>query len=209
MKKTFPVLNPYLLTLALLALLLSCQKEKVIQEQKPQPLNSFSMRLNGQVWQPSQIGKEVCMRTFHGAWSAVTENSQQKPFYTISAYKDPQAKVDYTSENAFKFQISNVKKTGLYEIKGSYTEDFSSYALFTINKPDGTYNRYVNKITHGSFFVEVSEFIPTPASELSGIRGTFYGTLYNEKNPLDSLIFQGGEFTLKKINWYNFNQCAQ
>ncbi|MBC7923228.1 MAG: DUF5025 domain-containing protein [Ferruginibacter sp.] len=193
----------------LLILLLSCQKKEIAKEQKPQPLNSFSMQLNGQAWQPSTVEQDQCMRTFKGAWSSVTEKGEEKPYYTIWAYKDPRAVGIYGSENAFEFQIFDVKKTGTYTLTGSYKEHFSAYALFVVNKPDGTNSRYINNTNKGAFTVEVSEFTSLPGSWFNGIKGSFYGTLYNENNPLDSLTLQQGEFTLKKINWYNFNQCAQ
>ena len=57
--------------------------------------------------------------------------------------------------------------------------------------------------------VNVSEVLePVYGGVLHGIKGSFAGTLYNEANPMDSLIISRGTFTLKKVNWYNFNQCA-
>lgn len=102
----------YILFLSLASGMVSCQKEDLSKEKKFIPLNSITMQLNGQAWQPSQIGEEACMRTFNGAWSWVGENGEQRPFYTISAFRDPQAIPTYQkSENAFKLQITNVKKT--------------------------------------------------------------------------------------------------
>ncbi len=199
----------YLLIICLMQGLSGCQKEELPEEKNALPLNSFTMRLNGQAWEPSQIGEDACMRTFNGAWSAVGKNGIQKPYYTIAAYRDPKATGDFKSENAFKLQITDVKKPGTYYLTGSYQQDFESYALFIVNKPDGTSVRYINKLNRPSFTVEVSDLIPLPESVINGIAGTFYGTLYNENNSLDSLTFSRGSFVLKKVNWYNFNQCAQ
>ncbi len=47
---------------------------------------------------------------------------------------------------------------------------------------------------------------PVQGGVVQGIKGSFAGTLYNEANPMDSLIISRGAFTLKKVNWYNFDQ---
>jgi len=209
MQNRFTLLTKQIFFLSLLLLLMSCQKEDLAKEQNAQPLNSFSMQLNGRSWQPSQIGEDECMRTYHGAWSEVTQNGVKKPYYTISAYRDSKALATAQSENGLRLQITNVQKTGTYNLTGSYQQSFDSYAVFSVRKPDGTYSRYINKVNKPSFVVEVSEFIPISGSSVTGIKGAFYGTLYNESNSLDSLTFTRGAFTLKKVNWYNFNQCAQ
>jgi hypothetical protein len=43
---------------------------------------------------------------------------------------------------------------------------------------------------------------------INGIRGSFTGILYNEVDPRDSVTITRGAFVLKKVNWYNFDQCA-
>ncbi|WP_147368019.1 DUF5025 domain-containing protein [Fibrisoma montanum] len=209
MRNRFISLGKQFLSSGLLLILLSCREESMSEEPGPQPLNFFEANVNGQIWQPSKLDEENCMQAFQGAWSAITVNGEQKPYYTVWAYRDSRKITNYQSENAFRFQFTNVLKTGQYGITGSYKNVHDSYALFTVNKPDGSYTRYVNTRNKGTFTVELSEFLPKPGSEIKGIKGSFYGTLYNETDPTDSLVFQRGNFTLQKINWYNFNQCAQ
>lgn len=196
-----------LLSIGLLTLFLGCQEDELVQE--IQPLNSFSMNLDDRLWEPSIVAEDECMRTFQCFRSSVSGNNQEIPFYNIKAYKDPQAKSNFESENFMELQISDVQVTGNYEISGSYKEDFSSHVLFIVREPGGASRSYVNEVNGNSFVVEISEFIPIDGFSLPGIKGFFHGTLYNEDNPLDSLVFRSGEFTFKKINWFNFNQCAE
>jgi hypothetical protein len=103
----------------------------------------------------------------------------------------------------------DVKQTGQYILNGFYQENFSSYAIFARKNADGTSTRYINKTNSEGFSVIIDEFLTLKGSHVTGIKGTFYGTLYNENNPSDSITIQQGEFTLRKINWYNFNQCPE
>ncbi len=219
MKNKFTSADKGLPAIGLLILLLACGTEDVKKEQKPQSVNAFRMLLNGAPWEPSRIGQDECMRTFGGAWSSATDNTGKRPYYTVWAYQDPRWESEdsedgdvpeYESDNIFLFQVMDVWEPGRYSITGSYKDHISSYARFHVQKPGGTSKLYVNKANSSSFVVEISE-ICAPLSELpvNGIKGSFYGTLYNEANPQDSLTIRRGEFTLKKINWYNFNQCPQ
>jgi hypothetical protein len=205
MQGQYSLFTKPLLFLSLVLVVGSCQKEDLSEEKKAVPLNSFTMQVNGQAWHPSQIGDDACMRTYQAAWSALNG----KPYYNISAYRDTQATASFESKNVLKLQIMDVQQTGVYFLTGSYQQDFTSYAIFIINKPDGTHSRYLNKVNTPSFSVEVNEFIPVPESYIKGIKGSFKGTLYNETNPLDSITLSNGAFTFSKINWFNFNQCAQ
>jgi hypothetical protein len=182
----------------------SCHKDDVSVEEEKAPLvNSFAMELNGKAWQPGQIGKDECMRTYNGAWSSIGEN----PFYNITAYWDPKGVADHSSENILRLQIMNLRSLGEYKPRDSYIDPFKSYALFSVKKPDGSSIRYINKGNVASFSVVFQEFITLPNTSIQGVKGTFYGTLYNEVNPLDSITITRGTFTLKKTNWYNFDQC--
>ena len=198
-----------ILSLCLLGLMGSCQKEEIAGKQNSGSLNSFKMQVNGKFWEPSQVGKDKCLQTYNAAWSELTENGVRKPYYTILASRNEKALATSQSENGFRLRIFNVQKTGTYPLTGSYTEPYNSFAVFSVRKPDGTYAQYINKLNKPAFKVEVNEIIPLPGSLVTGIRGTFQGTLYNENNSLDSLTFNRGAFTFKKVNWNNFNQCAE
>jgi hypothetical protein len=201
----------WLLLLAGLAGLPGCRQEEPARpQQKSQPVNAFSMYLNGRYWEPSGIGADPCQRTFNGAWSAITTADDQRiPYYTVVAYRDRRSLTSAESENALRIQIMDVQKVGRYPISGAYQGDFTSHAVLNINAPDGTRKRYVNRAGSDAFVVEVTElFAPLTELPVNGIQGTFYGTLYNEADALDSLTISRGAFTLKKVNWYNFDQCA-
>jgi hypothetical protein len=100
-------------------------------------------------------------------------------------------------------------KAGRYPVTGSYRGEFTSYAVFNLNSPGSAPKRYVNRAEGDSFVVTVREILePVRGGVINGIRGSFAGTLYNEADPRDSVTIDQGDFTLKKVNWYNFNQCA-
>ena len=193
-----------LIVVSLLLFGLSCRQSETITEQKAEVLNAFDMFVNNQAWQPSKLGEDDCMQTFQAAWSTLGSS----PFFTAWAYKDAKGVTTNQSQNAFQLQIIDVQRVGQYRITGSYKTDFAAYVLFRINKPDGTSIRYVND-DKGSFTVVVSDFLPSTSPFRPGIKGSFSGTLYNETNPLDSLVIQKGSFSFRKLNWYNSNQCAE
>ncbi len=64
------------------------------------------MYLNGRYWEPSGIGTDPCQRAFNGAWSAITRNGQQQPYYTVVAYRDRTSVTSWQSENALEFQAA-------------------------------------------------------------------------------------------------------
>ena len=146
-KQKWTILTGWLLLLGGLVLLPGCQPEEGVKpQQKPQPINAFSMYLNGKYWVPSGVGDDECQRTFNGAWSAVTKSGEQIPYYTVVAYRDQASITSWQSENALEFQIMGVAKVGQYPVTGSYREEFTSYAVFNLNSPGSTPKRYVNKI---------------------------------------------------------------
>ena len=69
-----------LLGLGLLISVLGCNKKDELK-QNLKPLNSFSMNINDQLWQPSIIGNDSCSVAYTCEWSRV----DQIPFYTITA----------------------------------------------------------------------------------------------------------------------------
>jgi hypothetical protein len=195
----------------LLVLLPGCRTEETAKPpQKPQLVNAFSMYLNGRYWEPSGVGKDPCQRTFSGAWSAVTNTQNiRTPYYTVWASRDRGGVTTWQSENALEFQVMGLDKAGRYPVTGSYREAFTSYAVFNLNSPGSAPKRYVNRAEGDSFVVTVREILePVRGGVINGIRGSFAGTLYNEADPRDSVTIDQGDFTLKKVNWYNFNQCA-
>jgi hypothetical protein len=208
------LLNPLikrLLPLGLMLIMASCGKEDRPEPPSIPRHNSFSMTLNGTAWQPSQLGPDTCARTYKAKWAEVQTSRGLMPYYTISAYRDPQAAATPQSENAFTLQFTEVLAPGVYSITGGYQHDFESYAVFTINRPNGTFSRYVNKQVNSAFRVEVSEFIPLPVANVAakGVKGTFSGTLYNENNSSDSLVINRGSFTFMLLGTDvpNYNQC--
>jgi len=191
-----------LLGLGLLILALGCNKKDKLKEDL-KPLNSFSMYLNDQFWQPSLIDNDSCFSTFHCDYSEIGE----MPFYTIIAYKDSQSRANTLSENMIRIQIMNVNSTGLFNISDPFG-DFNSYAMFVINE-SGNQKIYQNSATKISSEIIIEEMLPIDGSILTGIRGSFSGILYNNVNPNDSIVIDNCKFTFKKINWANFCQCDE
>ena len=211
MKSVRTPLTKCLLPLGLLLAVASCRKKDQPEPPSLPRHNSFAMHLNGVAWQPSQIGADTCARTYKAHWAEVSSSRGRLPYYTISAYRDPRAAATPKSENAFTLQFTEVLATGVYFLAGSYQRDFESYAVFMVNRPDGTFRRYINKDVNPNFRVEVTEFIPLPVPGVSakGVKGTFHGTLYNETNPSDSLTISRGSFTFMLLDTDvpSYNQC--
>jgi hypothetical protein len=192
------------LFLCILISFASCNKEGVpLEPVKAHSLNTFGMEINGEAWEPGQIGKDECMRTYYGAWSSLNAI----PFFNIVAYRDPTGLTGVKSENALQIQIMNVNGLGKYDLTGYYLESLKSNASFAVKKLDGTYVRYINRRGVPSFFVVFTKFITIPKTDIKGVEGSFYGTLYNEVDPLDSITLTKGNFTFNKPNRYNFDQC--
>jgi hypothetical protein len=210
-KNRWTIFAGWLLLLGGVVLLPGCRTEETAKpQQKPQPVNAFSMYLNGRYWEPSGVGNDPCQRTFNGAWSAVTNaNHDRTPYYTVWASRDRGGVTSWGSENALEFQVMGLDKAGRYPVTGSYRQEFTSYAVFNLNSPGSAPKRYVNRAEDASFVVTVREVLePLPGGVINGIRGSFTGTLYNEVDPRDSVTITRGAFVLKKVNWYNFDQCA-
>jgi len=192
-----------ILLTGLLIFVLGCS-EKIDIKQESKILNSFSMNINKQIWQPSVIGDDSCsvalrceMSTIHG----------DKNYYTITMYKDSKLRTDFESENIFYLQIMDVISTGTYVISDPFG-DFKSYARFVKNE-SGNQRIYDNSTIHASSKVQVEELIPKSGSALIGIKGSFSGILYNRVNPKDSIVIDNCLFNLKKLNRNNFCQCAE
>jgi len=192
-----------ILLTGLLILVLGCS-EKIEIKQESKILNSFSMNINDQIWQPSVIGNDSCsvalrcaMTTIHG----------DKNFYTITMYKDSQTKTNSESENIFYLQIMDVTSAGTYAISDPFG-DFKSFARFVKNE-SGNKRIYDNSTTIASSVVKIDELFPTKSSALIGIKGSFSGILYNRDNPKDSIVIDNCIFNLKKLNWNSFYQCAE
>jgi len=204
MRTVYKRIYTQLLFLSFAALLSSCAKDQTsIEKKKPTPVNSFSMEVNGQEWQPGKKREDECSRTYNGAWSKLN----LKPYFNISAYRDQNGKTGADSESLLEIQVMNVEGLGEYKLMGSYLKSFESYVYFIANQPDGSRSMYSNKHDSSSFTIRFEQFMERPNTELQGVKGVFFGTLYNVKNPLDSIVISKGAFTMQKTNWYNFNQC--
>jgi hypothetical protein len=193
-----------LLSLCFLLAFANCTKEQISEEVEEQlPINSFGIEVNGKAMEPGQIGNNECLRTYYGAWSA----RGNKPYFNIVAYVNPEGLKSDTARSRLDIQIMNVTGLGKYELTGSYLGNLEPYAYLSLKKPDGSSVRYLNKKGIASFYVEIEKFIPLPKTNLQGVIGSLHGTLYNEKNPADSIIIRRGKFTFNKTNHYDYNQC--
>jgi len=176
----------------------SCDEES--RSIEPTAVNSFKMIVNGVLWEPSVI--DPCHKTFQCAWSALND----KPFYNISAYRDPHNSTSLFSENSFSMQLMDASRAGVYPINGSFLQNFESYATFVINDGGGK-TVYQNKKNGNSFHVEIIELFHSQLTSVVGIQGAFSGVVYNIDNPLDSIVIDKGDFLFKKLNRYDFNHC--
>ncbi|MEQ9438725.1 MAG: DUF5025 domain-containing protein [Cyclobacteriaceae bacterium] len=123
------------------------------------------------------------------------------PMYTIYAYRDPEGRDDYLSENFLRSRIMDVTDTGTYRLDGSYENDFDSYFLFVVRESAEESKRYINDPAKEPFFFHVKEFFPLQYSDTRGFGGSFNGVLYNEHDPTDFLIISQGAFTFGIVNY--------
>ena len=183
-------------------ILVSCKKENEVK-QETKHLNSFTMNVNDQLWQPSLIENDPCYSTFDCEMSEIN----QVPYYRIRAYKNSQLKSGNMSDNIFRIQIMNVKNIGVYNISDSFGT-FNSYAWFIINE-SGSQKIYENSKKENECIVTIEKLITNNGSILKGIEGSFSGILYNNADPSDFIVIDSCKFTFSKINTYNFCQCAE
>jgi len=191
-----------ILLTGLLFFVLGCS-EKIVIKQESKLLNSFTMNINDQIWQPSVIGNDSCSVALQCAMTTIHADEN---FYTITMYKDSQSKTNSESENIFRLQIMDVNGAGSYPISDPFG-DFKSYARFVKNE-SGNKQIYDNSTTIASSVVKIDELFPTNSSALIGIKGSFSGILYNRDNPKDSIVIDSCIFSLKKLNRNSFYQCA-
>lgn len=199
----FKPLKAFLLpVLGLMIVSFSCRKSDTHKKASSEKVNSFSMKMDGQLWVPSTKADDTCYSTYRCEWSAV----DNIPYYTIEAYKDPQLRTRPASENIFRLQVMDVTDPGVYNIDGSYEGDFTSHAFFIINT-DNEHKMYVNSTGEANAVVRVEEIIPQAHLSVPGISGSFSGVLYNVDNKEDSIVISDCEFVFKKTNG-DFNQCT-
>ena len=114
-------------------------------------------------------------------------------------------RTDIESAQIFKLQVMNVNHTGIYEIAGSYIDEFTSYALFTIyGNETKTYQNSTKKSV-----LKIDEIFKMSYTELQGIRGSFEGILYNLSDSNDSIVINNCQFTFKKMSRNNYCQCDE
>ncbi|RYD86338.1 MAG: DUF5025 domain-containing protein [Sphingobacteriales bacterium] len=200
--------NPYLFRflsiLCFLTLAMGCSKDNSAPSAiKPRVVNTFAMQVNGRDWEPGKSGTAECNRTFNAAWSWL----DGRPYFNITAYRDPNGNTGAQSNNILQLQVMDADATGSYALNGSYWESFSSHAVFRATKPDGSRVSYVNKRGSNTFKLVIDQFTPRPNTMLRGVKGSFSGTLYNEKDPLDSMDIKRGDFVFQRTNFYDFSQC--
>jgi hypothetical protein len=177
--------------------LVSCKQEA---PKAKASINTFSMRVNDQQWTPFQQKDDPCSSTYSGSYATISMMSGEIiPFYTVRAYRDPQGKADADSENLLRMRVMNVTRPSTYLLDGTYKEDFDSYLMFQMQKPN--FRRYVNDPARSPFVVNVQEFIPIKGSPTKGIKGSFSGILYNEKDPSDVLVIEKGTFVFGVVNF--------
>jgi hypothetical protein len=130
-------------------------------------------------------------------------NYGEQKMYTFYAYRDPKGIDDGYSENLLRIQIMNVTGPGTYFLDGSYKEDFDSYILFKAQLPGNDPKLYINDPLRSQFQVKIDQQIPIKDSPSKGVIGSFWGTLYDEDNPADSLVIENGKFIFRVVNYHD------
>jgi hypothetical protein len=190
LKEMVPTQTKYLFysTLIFFSFLTSCKREE--PEKARVPVNSFSMLVNGEKWMPFQDKHDPCTSTYTSGYGHYGE----KPMYTFYAYRDPAGTTDAYSENLLRMRVMNVTQPGTYLLDGTYKEDFDSYIMFQIQRPQGNVSRYVNDPDKSPFTVTVDEITFLEWATIPGAKGSFSGIIYNEADPSDSLTIEKGKF---------------
>ena len=195
---------PLLIVFGFMIILVGCTKNQQEVEKPVVRLNSFSMNVNGQFWEPSIIGGDSCYSRFSCQMSALSN----LPYYTIIAHKDTLGVPDFKSEDYFRLQIMNVQEPGVYAINDAHG-DFASYARFINYEADGNRIIYDTRKDNKSSKVTIDELLPIKGFTFVGIKGSFTGTVYNIENPNDSMVITDCKFIFNRINWGDFLQCEQ
>lgn len=149
------------------AYFLSCQKNAPELETNVF-VNTFSMQLNGEKWQPGSSGEDACRQRFNGAWSYYNA----KPAFTITASTYP-ASITSNGINLLEIQFNEVFDKGRYYLTDTYREQTGSYAFYMVTTENGSSVRYTNKENSDGFRVNVDETRPVVGSSLSTIKGSF------------------------------------
>lgn len=188
-------------SLIIVSLLMGCKHE---EPKIRAAINSFSMQVNGQLWTPFQSKDDPCTSTYSGSYADLGDI----PFYTIYAYRDPAGRADAYSDNLLRMQVMNVTEPGVYQLNGTYKEDFDSYFLFVVQQPAGNATFYVNDPSRSPFIVNVAEIPTRKLATIPGIKGFFSGILYNEADPSDSLIIEKGKFAFDTMSASDKYHCG-
>lgn len=186
-----------LIMLALIFLMIGCEKS---DDSTHKMVNTFTMNINDQLWEPSLVGNDSCFSKFSCTYSEV----DMIPFYTIKGIKESVSESNTSIKEIFRFQIMNLSDIGTYYLSDSYG-DFQSYARFIIveGSNEKTYDNSSSKI---SAEVRIEKMIPNKSASFTGVKGTFSGVLYNT-NQNDSIVINDCEFIFKQINQNDYCQC--
>ena len=193
---------PLVVVFGLMILIAGCSKNQQEPEKSVIRLNSLSMHVNGQFWEPSIIGGDSCTSRFSCEFFTV----DQIPVYKIQAFRNSLSGANSTGDNTFLLQIMNVEGKGVYTINDAYG-DFVSYARFINYGDDGHRIIYDTRKNNTNSKVTIDEMLPEKGLSLVGIKGSFTGTLYSIENPNDSMVIADSKFIFNRINRGDFLQC--
>ena len=169
----------------------ACETENPTELETP-PVNFFSMSVNRGEWIPRQRST-TCEDVFYSLPGAFIGPEGYRPFYDIVAFGQTNG-----HDAHFEVQVTNVVKTGVYLLDKTYRE-YHNYATLLVYEGSQR-KKYVSQIKRVPFTFTVDKFLAKRSPVFQGIEGTFGGVLYNEENPLDSLLIDRGIYRFETDN---------
>lgn len=205
MKKTH--LKPIYL-IFMLAFILSCNSDDTQTENQTFVANTFSFEMDTVKWLPSILNEDECFQAFSCQYGQIISPTQTIESFRIIGYQDSNGVTDVNSDNMFRLLMLADQGPGIYPINGSYQTSVEQPHVLFVLQDNTSEKRYVNSTTEESFFVQLDNIEFIESSAIPKIKGSFWGTLYNEQDTSDLMIIKNGTFTFKQIGLNDFNQCS-
>ncbi|MCX2450124.1 DUF5025 domain-containing protein [Pedobacter sp. PLR] len=190
--------NTYLSVLLCLMIgfsLSSCTKEQVQQEEKQAFTQYFKGTVGTQAINVRNTLRDDDRSQLQGSWSGLDiAIGNQIEIYTVNV-KLPKELLNTTNEAKLRFQINNIqKKQYQINVDDPYETDFGTFIYLMKNPGLDNQVIYQTSSLKKPFNIEITKYEFPNGDILPMVGGKLNGVLYNEKNLMDSVVIQNGDF---------------
>lgn len=137
---------------------------------------------------------------FNGQWTGIGQpNGSKINLYRVNVVLPKDSSKEGYEAN-LKFQIYNIsKKTFLITGKDDYYNVTGTYIAMKKKTGPGETDQkvYAANTKKKPFKIQITNYQTLRGSLVPLVEGRLDGTLYNIKNPLDSIVIKNGEFTVR------------